>query len=328
MRASRAWASAIAAAFLAVAAMSGCSGEPSPAETTPPTLPDPHFVIDQDFPDPDVMRVGTTYYAYATNRPGANIQFATSTNLTKWDVSTSDALPTLPSWAAPGKTWAPDVSEFSPGHFVMYFVAASATKTQQCIGVATSDSPKGPFEAHGDAPLLCPVDEGGAIDPSTFVDTDGTRYLVFKNDGNCCGLDTWLQIAPLTADGSALAGQPTKLIKQSEQWEGTLIEAPVLVKHADEYVLFYSANDYGSGAYAIGYAEATSLLGPYTKHGSPLLSTLSSHGRYTGPGGQDVVRGPNGHDVLVFHSWDASMAYRGMSVLPLEWKNGKPVVHP
>lgn len=286
------------------------------------------FVIDQDFPDPDVMRTGNTYHAYATNTAAVNVQLATSTDLRHWTVSDRDALPTLPSWALPGKTWAPDVSEFSPGHYVMYFVAADAATRRQCIGVATSSNPEGPFVAVGDSALLCPEDQGGAIDPSTFVDTDGTRYLVWKNDGNCCGLDTWLQLAPLSADGMRLAGPATKLLKQTEAWEGHLVEAPTLVKHGDAYILFYSANDYSGGKYAIGYATAPSVTGPYTKHGTPLLSTSSSHGRYVGPGGQDVVTAPDGTDRLVFHSWDPSFAYRGMNVIPLQWKDNRPVVAP
>lgn len=286
------------------------------------------FVIDQDFPDPDVLHVGDTYYAYATNTAAANVQFATSRDLKVWTVSGADALPTLPSWALPGKTWAPEVSQLSPGQYVMYFAAANANPALQCIGVATATSPGGPFKPAGDAALICPADEGGAIDPSTFVDTDGTHYLIWKNDGNCCALDTWLQMAPLSANGRQLAGVTTKLIKQTATWEGSLIEAPVLVKHGSKYVLFYSANSYGDDSYAIGYATASSVTGPYTKHGEPLLSTSSSRGRYLGPGGQDVVKAPDGSDRLVFHSWDPAVVYRGMNVRTLEWKDDEPVIAP
>ncbi len=288
----------------------------------------PPFTIDQDFPDPDVLHVGDQYDAYATNTPAANIQLATSRDLTTWTVSTSDMLPTLPAWALPGKTWAPDVSEVSPGSYVMYFTAARAEPALQCIGVAMAHSPTGPFTPVGNAPLVCPSDEGGAIDPSAFVDSDGARYLLWKNDGNCCGLDTWLQLTPMTTDGLALAGPPTRLIKQTQPWEGAVIEAPTLVKRDGSYVLFYSANSYAGSAYAIGYATAPAITGPYTKHGEPLLSTSSSGGRYVGPGGQDVVTAPDGTDRLVFHSWDPAGVYRGMNVLPLAWSGAVPSVTP
>lgn len=289
-------ATAIAAAALAVG---GCSGDPASTATSSRPAP---FAIDQDFPDPDVLEVGGTYYAYATNSAAANVQVATSTDLTSWTVSTTDALPTLPDWTAPGKTWAPDVSQSSPGRFVMYFVAANVDPSVQCINAATSNSPTGPFAVSGSAALVCDPDQGGAIDPATFVDTDGTAYLVWKNDGNCCGLDTWLQIAPLSTDRLSLTGPPTRLIKQTLDWEGNLIEAPTLVRHGDRYVLFYSANDYGGDKYRIGYASAGSILGPYTKSSRPLLSTSSSGGRYVGPGGQDVVTRADGSTALVIHS--------------------------
>lgn len=311
----------------ALAALTGCA---SPGATPSPSKPavGSTFVISQDFPDPDVLSTAGTYYAYATNDAAYNIQFATSKDLKTWTVAGADALPQLPVWAQRGNTWAPDVSEPASGHFVMYFVAREPNSGKQCIGMATATAAAGPFVSTETAPMLCPKAEGGAIDPTTFTDTDGTRYLVWKNDGNCCGMDTWLQIGRLTADGSQITGPVTKLIKQTESWEGNLIEAPTLVKHGSKYILLYSANNYAGGAYAIGYATSASLLGPYTKHGSPLLSTSNSHGLYTGPGGQDVVVGPDGKDYLVFHSWDPALVYRGMNVLPLSWKNDEPVVVP
>lgn len=145
--------------------------------------------------------------------------------------------------------------------------------------------------------LVCPEAEGGAIDASTFRDADGTWYLLWKNDGNCCGLDTWLQIAPLSADGLSLAAAPTRLVKQDQPWEGDLVEAPTLVERDGTYTLLYSANDYGGPAYTIGYATAPDVLGPYTKAPEPLLTTAGTDEQYVGPGGQDVLVGPDGQDL-------------------------------
>ncbi|MDQ1555184.1 MAG: arabinan endo,5-alpha-L-arabinosidase [Actinomycetota bacterium] len=315
-------------ALVVVTALGGCSGgsaQPSSAGRAT-DKPGGTFVIDRDFPDPDVMKSGGTYYAYATNTASVNVQQATSVDLASWKVSPTDALPHLPGWASKGNTWAPDVSELSPGHFIMYFVARDTKLGLQCIGVATSTSPSGPFTSNASAPITCHAAEGGAIDPSTFVDTDGARYLVWKNDGNCCGFDTYIQISRLSGDGLSLVGSTTKLFKQTEAWEGTLIEAPTLVKHGGNYVLFYSANDYGGYSYAIGYAHSTSLLGPYTKRNGPFLSSQQTNGLYIGPGGQDVVAGPDGRDRLIFHSWDPAIVYRGVNTLPLKWKNDLPVL--
>ncbi len=318
---------AFAAGAAALALLAACA---SPAPVEPPAA-DPAessiapFAIDQDFPDPDLLSTGGEYYAYATNAPGINVQLARSSDLQAWEVLSTDALPELPEWSLPGKTWAPDVSEFSPGHFVMYFTVANAEPEVQCIGVATSSSAEGPFQAQGDGPIVCPDEDGGAIDPSTFVAKDGKRYLLFKNDGNCCAKDTWLQIVELSADGLSLEGDATRLLKQDQPWEGNLIEAPTLVERDGRYVLFYSANDYGSDQYAIGYATADAATGPYAKADGPLLTTELADDRYLGPGGQDVIATPEG-DSFAFHSWDEVYIYRGIHLVPLSWEGGLPVL--
>jgi beta-xylosidase len=315
-----------------VAVLAGCGGggsddaaEPSASTSSSPSAP-ANPVIDQDFPDPDVLEVDGTYYAYGTNGQNKNVQVASSTDLATWQVLDDDPLPKLPAWVVPGKTWAPEVTQLDDGSFAMYTTTTNFDPTFQCIAVATGDSPEGPFEVVGDEMLVCPDDQGGAIDASTFLDTDGTRYLLWKNDGNCCGKDTWLHIAPLSDDGLKLAGKETKLVKQDQPWEGNLVEAPTMVEHDGTYVLMYSANDYGSEAYAIGYATADSPTGPFTKGEEPLLTTDATDGRYVGPGGQDVVTAPDGSQDLVFHAWDEAFTQRAVNVLPLEWQDDKPVV--
>jgi arabinan endo-1,5-alpha-L-arabinosidase len=301
----------------------GSSDDPADSSSSDSTLAP--FVIDQDFPDPDVLAVEGGYVAYATNSPGLNVQSAISSDLKDWTVATDDVLPKLPEWASPGRTWAPDVSALPSGGYIMYITAEHTATGKQCIGVATSPTASGPFVPQGSAPIVCPFDDGGAIDPATFTDDDGTRYLLWKNDGNCCGLDTWIQLSRLSDDGLSVVGEPTKLIMQTEAWEGNLVEAPTLLKHDDSYVLLYSANNYGDDSYAIGVATAQSITGPYEKQPEPLLSSSSSDGRYFGPGGQDVVSTPDG-DVLVFHSWDENVVYRGINTAELSWNGAIPTV--
>ena len=60
--------------------------------------------------------------------------------------------------------------------------------------------------------------------------------------------------ACVSADGSALVGRPVPLLSNTRAWQGNLIEAPEMVQHARGYTLFYSANDYASANYGIGYA--------------------------------------------------------------------------
>lgn len=314
---------AIAGALLLAACAQ--TPRPTPPPQTPPASPvAANFAIDQDFPDPDVLFADGAYYAYATNRAEANVQVATSNDLAAWTIG-DDALPTLPAWAEPGNTWAPDVSGPIDRRYVMFFTARDKASGRQCIGSATSGKPTGPFAPTSRKPLICPVQEGGAIDPTTFTAADGTRYLVWKTDGNCCGLSTWIELAPLRPDGLTLAGPAVRLLQQTEEWEGQLVEAPTLLEHEGRFVLFYSANAYVADDYAVGYAVADDLRGPYTKQEGPFFSTELSQGAYRGPGGQDVVATAGG-DVLIFHSWDATYTYRGLNTLPLTWRDGLPTI--
>ncbi|MBO1751506.1 family 43 glycosylhydrolase [Actinotalea sp. BY-33] len=335
----RARAALVTAALGATLLLAGCDGggpgqggDPAPAPTdaapatgTPDDPHEPNPVIADDFPDPDMLEVDGVYYAYATNGNNQNVRLASSTDLVTWE-PLPDALPELPSWVIPGKTWAPEVTELEPGRYVMYFTATSFRESLQCIGVATADSPEGPFTVVGDEMLLCPPDEGGAIDAATFRAEDDTLHLLWKNDGNCCGHDTWIYRAALDEDGTALAEEPVRLIKQDLPWEGDLVEAPTLLEHEGTFTLLYSANGYGGPEYTIGIATAPSLEGPWTKDPDPFFSSADLDGRYVGPGGQDVILGPDGEPHLLFHSWYGEQTYRGMNLLPLTWEAGRPAL--
>jgi arabinan endo-1,5-alpha-L-arabinosidase len=95
---------------------------------------------------------------------------------------------------------------------------------------------------------------------------------------------------------------------------------------ASAHDLEFEGNSHGCERYAIGYATAESVTGPYTKGEEPLFTTDASDGRFIGPGGQDVVVAPDGSDGLAFHSWYGGLTYRAMNPVDLEWQDGRPVV--
>lgn len=305
----------IALAALAALALGACSSG-GQQQAAPSESADPPPAIDRDFPDPDVLRTPNGYVAYATNANRRNVQVAVSEDLERWTVRSEDALPVLPPWVIPGKTWAPEVSSFDAGRYTMYFTATDAASGRQCIGRAVASDPLGPFASTDDGMLVCPADEGGAIDAGV-AHVDGAPYLLWKNDGNCCGLDTWLYASPLSADGSRIIGERIPLVRQTAPWEGDLVEAPTLVDRGDELVLLYSANGYAGDAYAIGMARAPGLDGPWAKSPEPILATEGS--AFRGPGGQDLVEAPDGSLRLALHSWNRSYSARQMHLIRAEW---------
>lgn len=280
-------------------------------------------VINRNFPDPSLLNDNGVFYAYATNS-GPNMLCARSEDLVHWSVF-PEAMPILPDWAKPGRTWAPNVCAWTPGRrYVAYFTAWNRATNQQNIGVAVASLPSGPFDPIPNAaPLVEQAEEGGAIDPSCFTEDDGSRYLVWKNDGNSRGLDTWLWTQKLSPDGLSLVGTPTRLIKQDQPWESRVVEAPTLCKHAGKYYLFYSANDYSTCRYAVGYAVASALRGPYVKpaRGPWLAGTPDT----CGPGGEDIVRAGDGSEWMAYHAWaHGPHTYRSMSIDALTWDAAGP----
>ncbi|KIL63491.1 glycoside hydrolase family 43 protein [Amanita muscaria Koide BX008] len=144
----------------------------------------------ESFADPAFVKDPKTNYfwAFSTSGPKANVQVTLSTD----DFNTftfrngTDALPHPGNWtASPPDVWAPDVvlienlrSPFDnltnkPG-YVMYYSANSSQKSNMHCA-----SPK---------PLVCPLDQGGAIDPSGFRDpATGKQYVTYKVDANSIG---------------------------------------------------------------------------------------------------------------------------------------------
>jgi beta-xylosidase len=302
----RALSAALAVGVLAAGCGSGAS-EPAPTSSGSSGSTGAGFtnpVLDANFPDPQVVRDGDTWVAIATNGNTMNVQTATSPDLVTWSAG-DDALPSVASWSAEGKVWAPETVEIG-GRWVMYYTTRAPDPEIQCLSVAVADRAAGPYVDESTAPLVCESDVGGTIDASPFIDRDGTAYLSWKNDGNAVGADTWISIQRLAPDGLSLTGAPTRLIRQDLPWEGDLVEAPYLwVDDASGdpvYHLFYSANSYADSRYAVGHARASSPLGPFTKDPEPLLVT------------NDVAVGP-GHNALlstgdevwtVYHAWDPS----------------------
>ncbi len=280
-----------------------------------------------NFPDPFVLHVpGKGFYAYATNGRLGNVQTLHSLDLHEWH-EVGDAMPRLAGWVIPGRTWAPEVLPLPDGRWAMYYTAWCARSKRQAIGVALAHAPEGPFVDTGSKPL---VDQwqGGSIDASPFVDADGKRYLLWKNDGNAIGLDTWIHICQIDSnDPDRLIGKAKRLIKQGQRWEGRVIEGPCLWRHGGLYYLFYAANAFNKPEYGEGYAVAEAVFGPYRK--APENPILASRRDAGGPGHASIVE-HDGRTWLAYHAWPpmgtGGPEGRQFWIDELVWADDRPVV--
>jgi beta-xylosidase len=252
---------AVTVLVLAVGQPTGGAGEPIPQL---PRLGQVQDVDNNDVADPAILPVGGAgYVLFGTTDWRSNVPTATSTDLVHW-VDVPDALPVLPRWAASSisMTWAPSVIAVG-SRYLMYMTTEEAASGRQCIGLATSASPTGPFDDASKRPFLCQQNLGGSIDPQVEPDGAGHLVLVWKNDGNCCGLPTGIWEQNLTADGLHLVGRPRRLLSADEPWQHGNIEAPALTPAGTKgWWLFYSGGDWRTSEYATGVAYCPSLRSP------------------------------------------------------------------
>jgi hypothetical protein len=236
------------------------------------------------YADPNIVRFGDTYYIYATTDgfdgwSGTTFTVWSSTDLATWTkhgiiLDLADV-----SWAHTN-AWAPTAA-YANGKYYFYFCAAGN------IGVATADSPTGPFTDSG-KPLVNRADYGNAqqIDPAVFTDDDGQSYLYWGN--------TTAHVAKLNADMASLGEQRT-IPGLTDFREGLFMN-----KRNGIYYLSYSIDDTGSENYRVGYATATSPWGPFTARGVILAKDRSLG--ILGTGHSSIIQVPGTDDwYIAYH---------------------------
>lgn len=219
--------------------------------------------------DPFVLLAEGMYYHYSTNDP-AGYRVQVSADLCSWE----DRGYCLQKADVQGEKWfwAPEVLALAGKYYMVY-------TADEHLGLAVSDSPAGPFVQAEKAWLS----ERNAIDGHFMVDEDGAVYLYYVrfDRGNVIyGVklaDNTADFARAAADGSLRIddGAEVRLLEVEEEWEthmGRVAEGPFVLRHKGKYYLTYSANDYQSPRYAIGYATSALPLGPFRKYsGNPIL---------------------------------------------------------
>jgi beta-xylosidase len=283
-------------------------------------------------PDPFILDVGGRHNDYYSFNTGGLFPVLHSTDLINW-TPVGLAMSSRPSWAVQTGDWhpwspsviqtaAPCPGSTSLGCFVMYYVGLSAQYGVNCVAVATSSKPQGPYTDKGpldtvppsSTPVGCGDDaSGGNIDPSPFLDTDGQAYLYvssnFALSGGTSVFQPTISVIPLSPTLRAASGSRSSLFAGSPgTWEASnagtpTVENPTMVKHNGLYYLLYSGGGW-RGAYGMGYATSSSPTGPFTKAATPILAETND---VKSPGGGDTpVVGPDGGTWMAYHGRSGS----------------------
>lgn len=116
-------------------------------------------------------------------------------------------------------------------------------------------------------------------------------------------------------NGTKLAGSGdnstwTELIRNDLPWEGSLVEAPWMLRDepSGQYFLFYAGN--GAQSYTIAVARASSIRGPYTKLGVPIMK----HASYNASADPNPPLVGTGHCSVLPASWAQGTMDQGTMV--------------
>ncbi len=142
-----------------------------------------HPKILAGYGDPAVLETEDGYYLVATSNDAPDaFPLLHSDDLEKWrHAGFVFAEGEAPEWTAHGARvadfWAPEMARVGDEYWVVY--TARDKSFVLGLGLAKAPTPRGPWVDIG-RPLLT----GGVIDGHIFVDDDGERYLLWKEDRN------------------------------------------------------------------------------------------------------------------------------------------------
>lgn len=260
-------------------------------------------LVGGEWPDPSVIFTpGGGYTAVTTSNGWApTFRILQSPDLRTWRI-TGSVFRRSPRWA---KTdfWAPEITRLRDGYAVFYSALPRRRNGNwYCLGVATAPAANGPYRDKGSA-LRC--NRHGSIDPFPVRDENGVLNLLWKEDGNEFRRPTPIFAQQLSEDGTQLLGQPREIIRNTAPWEGSVLEAPAVIRRAGTFYLFYSANSCCGRrcAYATGVARSKTLIGPWEKYpGNPILRGGNG---WRCPGHAAIVPDGGGGFNAFFHAYRA-----------------------
>ncbi len=319
-----AWLSSLALGLAVMATAPACLA--ARVAETPATYRNP--ILHADYSDPDVIRVGDTYYMVASSfhfSPGLPI--LTSKDLVHWTIA-GHVLPRLsfaPEYDLPGPVptddtgartprdlrtkgqryaggvWAPSIRHHK-GLFYVYFATP-----YEGVFMATAKTVDGPWSAP-----VAVIAQEGLEDPCPFWDDDGQTYLVHGKVG--AGP---LVLHRMSPDGKRVLDAGTVIAEDAKALP--VLEGPKLYKRNGWYYIFAPIGGVDTGPQAV--LRARNIWGPYTHRVvlEPGKSALK------GPHQGGWVETPSGQGW--FAHFNSTGAYgRIVHLQPLVWKDDWPFI--
>ncbi len=239
-------------------------------------------------PDPAPYVHGDTVYLFVDHDEDDEAffhmkdwQLYTSTDMLNWTYRGTPLKLDVFKWARPdNNAWAAQAIERN-GKWYWYAAVEDTVTKERTVAVAVADRPEGPYtDAIGHALV---GSHPGYIDPTIFIDDDGTPWLFWGNNG-CWyvqlkpdmihlaseprmveGLDDPKAFGPLVKKTNHTYHEPTYLTNYEE--------GPWLYKRHGKYYLIYASHGLPEH---MAYATATSIHGPWTYQGEIMSDAPNS----------------------------------------------------
>jgi len=259
-------------------------------------------VLNADYSDPDVIRVGNSYYMVCSDFHYIGMQVLKSNDMVNWKVISQvyDRFD-FPGWNEnkryAGGSWAPSI-RYHDRKFWIYFCTY-----HEGLFMSNTTDPAGPW-----SPLVCLKATEKWEDPCPFWDDDGQAYL---------GRSQWragpIIVHRMSSDGTALLDTGITVYK------GPVAEGTKFFKKDGFYYLSIPEGGVEKGWQTV--LRATNIYGPYEK------KVVLEQGNTTvnGPHQGALVDTPEG-EWWFFHFQSTEPLGRVVHLEPVKWKDGWPFI--
>lgn len=277
-------------------------------------------ILFADYSDPDVIRVGETYYMTASSFnyiPGLPI--LTSKDLIHWElvnyaVKQLEAYPTenqedMVDYEIPAHSkgiWAPAI-RYQEGLFYIYY-----GMPDDGIYMVTAEDPLGEWSKPH-----CVYAGKGYIDPCPFWDEEGKAYLIHGYAKSRIGFKSYLGIFELSWDGKTALSED-KLLFDGTKTQIT-IEGPKVYKRDSYYYIFAPAGGVKFGWQTVLRSE--SIYGPFEEKIVLMQKDTVINGPHQGALIDTISK-----EEWFLHFQDKGAYGRIAHLQPVKWKNGWPEI--
>lgn len=287
-----------------------CLAKPAPGNYTFSMTTYKNPIILCDYSDPDVIRVGDTFFMTASSfnfMPGLPV--LTSRDLVHWQLVNyaASSIP-LAGYETPQNArglWAPSI-RFHNGEFYIFV----GTPDEGLFYTKTANP-------YGQWSELTPIWQGkGFEDPCPFWDEDGNLYVVHAYVKSRIGFNSKLGILTLDPKTMKLSGTSSEQNADKIIYDGTktqpTIEGPKVYKRNGWYYIFAPAGGVTNGWQTV--LRSKSIFGPWEEKKVLEQGSTSINGPHQG----GLVDTPSGQNWFI-HFQDRGIFGRICHLQPVSW---------